>query len=102
MVLEKEIIFQEYPVEYSHQNGNEVIYENSDTGERISYDGIRYTFAGTLPEPNNHKDYEFEINGDQLFENKEFSWIEYNHSDRIKIIISKESLKELKRATNPI
>ncbi|MAG61348.1 hypothetical protein CMI43_00805 [Candidatus Pacearchaeota archaeon] len=102
MVLEKEIIFQEYPVEYSHQNGNEVIYENSDTGERISYDGIRYTFAGTLPEPNNHKDYEFEINGDQLFENKEFSWIEYNHSDRIKILILEESLEELRKATNPI
>ena len=102
MVLEKEIIFQEYQMEYSHQNGNEVTYENPKTGERISYDGIRYTFAGTLPEPNNHKDYEFEINGDQLFENKEFSWIEYNHSDRIKIVISKESLEELKRATNPI
>ncbi len=102
MVLEKEIIFQEYPVEYSHQNGNEVIYENSDTGERISYNKDTYTFAGTLPEPNNHKDYEFEINGNQLFKDEEFSWVEYNHSDRIKIIIPKESLKELKRATNPI
>jgi len=30
MVLEKEIIFQEYQMEYSHQNKNEIIYENFD------------------------------------------------------------------------
>ena len=99
MVLEKKIIFQEYPVEYSHQNGNEVIYENPDTGERISCNKDTYTFAGTLPEPNNHKDYEFETNGNQLFENKEFSWVEYNDSDRIKILILEESLEELRKAT---
>ncbi len=67
MVLEKEIRFQEYQMEYSHQNEDEIIYENFNNGERISYDGIRYTFAGTLPEPNNHQDYEFEIKGDQYF-----------------------------------
>ena len=102
MVLEKEIIFQEYQMEYSHQNKSEIIYENFDSGERISYDGIRYTFAGTLPKPNNHQDYEFEIRGDKLFKDNGFSWIEYDHGDRIRIVISKKSLKELKKATNPI
>ena len=102
MVLEKEIVFREYQMEYSHQNKSEIIYENSDNGERISYDGIRYTFAGTLPEPNNRKDYEFEIRGDQLFKDNKFNWVEYDHGDRIRIVISKESLKELKKTTNPI
>ena len=102
MVLEKEIVFREYQMEYSHQNKSEIIYENSDNGERISYDGIRYTFAGTLPEPNNHKDYEFEISGDQLYKDDEVNLVEYNCGDRIKMTIDKKSLKELKRATNPI
>ena len=44
MVLEKEIIFEEYQMEYSHQNKNEIIYENCHEGGIIYYNGSEFIF----------------------------------------------------------
>jgi len=100
MVLEKEIIFQEYQMEYSHQNKSEIIYENSHEGSIIYYNGSEFIFAGPLPI--GHGDYSFRVNSSELFNREIFSQVEYDRGNRIKIVISKESLEELKRATNPI
>lgn len=92
----KRININRYP--NKNKYANEITLKSSGENEIIYFDGKDFLFKGHLP----GYTYEFKVDACIVLKDQDFSWVEANNGNRVRMYLDNRNLGRLEKATRGI